>query len=87
MAQHVKDSCCLCEDACSTPVLTQWVKDLALLQAGVISGVTGYDSDPVLPWLWHRPAGAAPIQPLTWELTYAAGAAVKRKIQYCNFPK
>jgi len=29
-------------------------------------------------WLWWRLAAAAPIRPLTWELPYAAGAAVKR---------
>jgi len=28
--------------------------------------------------LWHRPAATAPIQPLAWELPYAAGAALKR---------
>ena len=36
-------------------------------------------SDPVLLWLWRRPAGAAQIQPLAWELPYAAGAELKRK--------
>ena len=30
-------------------------------------------------WLWYRPAAAAPIWLLTWELLYAAGAALKRK--------
>ena len=29
--------------------------------------------------LWCRPAAAALIQPLTWELPYAAGAALKKK--------
>ena len=28
---------------------------------------------------WCRPAAAAPIQPLAWELPYAAGAALRRK--------
>ena len=32
-------------------------------------------SDPVLLWLWHRPAATAPLQPLAWEPPYAAGAA------------
>ena len=36
-------------------------------------------SDLVLLWLWCRPAAAAPIQPLTWELPYAMGAALKRQ--------
>jgi len=35
--------------------------------------------DPELLWLWHRPAAAAQIQCLAWELPYASGAAVKRK--------
>ena len=36
-------------------------------------------SDPVLLWLWCRPAAAAPIQPLVWEPPYALGAALKNK--------
>ena len=36
-------------------------------------------SDPGLLWLWCRPAAAAPIQPLAWELSYVAGAALKSK--------
>ena len=35
-----------------------------------------HGSDPM--WLWHRPAAAAPIQPLAWELLYAAGVALKK---------
>ena len=35
--------------------------------------------DPTLLWLWCRPAAAVLIQPLAWELSYAAGVAVKRK--------
>ena len=31
--------------------------------------------DPVLLWLWHRPAATAPIRPLAWEPPHAAGAA------------
>ena len=29
--------------------------------------------------MWHRPAAAAPIQPLAWVLPCAAAAALKRK--------
>ena len=29
--------------------------------------------------LWHRSAATALIQPLAWELTYAAGAALKKQ--------
>ena len=36
-------------------------------------------SDPLLPWLWHRPAAAAPIQLLVQEFPYAAHMAVKKK--------
>ena len=31
--------------------------------------------DPVLLWLWCRPAAIAPIRPLAWEPPYAMGAA------------
>ena len=33
--------------------------------------------DPEFLWLWHRTAAVALTGPLTWELTYAAGAALK----------
>ena len=36
-----------------------------------------YGSDLAL--LWRRPAATAPIQPLTWELPYAASTALKSK--------
>ena len=36
-------------------------------------------SDPELVWLWCRPAAVALIQPLAWELPYAAGATLKKK--------
>ena len=32
-------------------------------------------SDPTLLCLWYRPAAAALIQPLDWELAYATGVA------------
>ena len=38
-----------------------------------------YGSDPALLWLWRRPAAAVRIQPLAWELPYAASAALKTK--------
>ena len=34
-------------------------------------------SNPALMWLWYRPAAVSLIQPLAWELPYAAGAALK----------
>lgn len=36
-------------------------------------------SDPVLLWQWRRPAAAALIRPLIWELPCAAGAALKKR--------
>ena len=36
-------------------------------------------SDPVLLWLWRRPAAVAPIRPLAWEPSYAMGAVLKNK--------
>ena len=35
--------------------------------------------DLVLLWLWHRPAAAALIRPLAWQLLYASGGALKEK--------
>ena len=50
------------------PGLTQWVKDPALQEA-----VGHRCSDPVLLWLWRRPAAGAPFPPLVQELLYATG--------------
>ena len=36
-------------------------------------------SDPILLWLWWRPAAAAPIWPLAWEPPCAVGVALKRR--------
>ena len=36
-------------------------------------------SDPMLLWLWCKPAAAAPIQPLAWELPYVADVAPQKK--------
>ena len=40
-----------------------------------------HGSDLVWLWLWlcWRPAAAAPMGPLAWELLYAAGTALKNK--------
>ena len=34
--------------------------------------------DPMLLWLWHRPAATAPIRSLSWEPPYAEGAALEK---------
>ena len=65
------------EDAGSIPSLTQWFKNLALLQAVAIG--RRCRSDLALLWLWCKPAAAALIQPLEWELPYTTGLAIKRK--------
>ena len=36
-------------------------------------------SDPVLLWLWCRPAAVAPIEPFAWESPYAMGVALKKQ--------
>ena len=60
------------------PGLAQWVKDPALLSCGV---GCRHGLDPELLWLWYRPpASVALIQALAWELPYAAGVALKSKI-------
>ena len=40
-----------------------------------------HGSDPVLLWLWCRPAATAPIGPLAWEPPYAVDVALKKKRQ------
>ena len=34
--------------------------------------------DPVLLWLWRKPAATAPIRPLAQEPPYSAGAALEK---------
>ena len=65
------------EDAGSIPGPAQWVKESIV----TLSCDAGHrcDSDPAWLWLWCRPAAVAPIRPLTWELPYATGVALKRQ--------
>ena len=37
-----------------------------------------HNSDPMLLWLWCRPAAIAPIRPLAWEPPYATGVALEK---------
>ena len=51
------------------PGLTQWVKGSGLaLSCGVGHR---HGSDPMLVWLWGRPAATAPFWPPAWELPHA----------------
>ena len=38
-----------------------------------------HGSDSALLWLWYKPAAAALIRRLAWELPYAVGEALKRQ--------
>ena len=63
------------------PVMAQWLMNPTRNRgiAGLIPDLAQWIKDPALLWLWCRPAATALIQPLAWELPYAAGAALKRK--------
>ena len=65
--------------------MRMWVRLLASLGGLRIQCCMSYGvgcrcgTDLALLWLWCRPAAAAPVGPLAWELTHAAGAALKSK--------
>ena len=42
-------------------------------------GLTQWVKDPTLLWLWYRPAAAAPIQALAWELPYVCHRCCPKK--------
>ena len=46
---------------------------------GLIPCLTQWVKNPVLLWLWCRPAAAAPVWPLAQELPHAMGASLIRK--------
>ena len=76
MVQRLRNPIRIREDTCLIlALLTGWESRVAM-SCGVDRR---QGSDPVL--LWCRPAAVALIQPLAWELPYAAGAALKKLIK------
>ena len=76
VAQQIMKLTSINEDVAPIPSFTQWVKDLVLLHYCVCCRCS---SDPVLLWLWCRPAPAALIWPLAWELPHAQVQPEKEK--------
>ena len=73
MAQWLTNPTRNYEVAGSVPALAQWVKGSGVAMSCGVGCRHGLD--PMLLWLWRRPAATAPIRPLAWEPPYAAGAA------------
>ena len=67
------------EDTGLIPGLAEWVKDPVFCPELWCRSQTRSDSELLLLWLWHKPAVAALIRPLAWELPYAASMALKGK--------
>ena len=75
------------EDVGFTAGLAQWVRESGV---AVSCGVgRRCDLDPVLLWLWRRPAATALIRPLAWEppICHRSGPRKGKKKKYQNASK
>ena len=79
MAWQLKTLTSIHKDVGSIPGLAQWVQGPVVAVTCGVGHRCG--SDMALLWLilWCTPAAAGPSQPLAGEISYARGAALKRK--------
>jgi len=78
VVQWVKNPTSILEDEGSIPGLAPGIKGSSIAVSCCV-GQRTRKLDLALLWLWCRPAATVLIQPLAWELSYAAGMALKEK--------